>query len=44
MRLMKMKSFQDQIAGLRMMVDIALGSDETANYYINKFKEGMDKR
>jgi hypothetical protein len=27
------------IMSLRMMVDVALGSDETANYYINGFKK-----
>lgn len=27
------------IMSLRMMIDVALGSNETANYYINKFKE-----
>lgn len=28
------------IMGLKMLVDIALGSNETANYYINEFKKG----
>jgi hypothetical protein len=28
------------IMSLRMMIDVALGSDETANYYINGFKKG----
>jgi hypothetical protein len=27
------------IAGLKMMIDIALGSDETANYYINEINK-----
>lgn len=27
------------IMSLRMMIDVALGSNETANYYINEFKE-----
>ena len=27
------------IISLRMMVDVALGSNETANYYISEFKK-----
>jgi hypothetical protein len=29
------------IMSLRMMLDVALGSDETASYYINEFKKHM---
>jgi hypothetical protein len=29
------------IASLKMMIDVALGSNETATYYINEFKKGM---
>ena len=29
------------IMSLRMMIDVALGSNETANYYINEFKKNM---
>jgi hypothetical protein len=29
------------IMSLRMMIDVALGSDETANYYINEFKKNF---
>ena len=27
------------IAGLKMMLDVALGSNETASYYINRFRK-----
>jgi len=30
------------IMSLRMMVDVALGSNETANFYINEFKKNLD--
>jgi len=29
------------IMSLRMMIDVALGSDETANFYINEFKKNF---
>jgi len=29
------------IASLKMMIDVALGTNETATYYINEFKKGM---
>jgi hypothetical protein len=32
------------IMNLRLMIDLALGSDETANYYIKEFKKRLDKR
>ena len=31
------------IASLRMMIDVALGSNETATYYINEFKKDLKK-
>jgi hypothetical protein len=30
------------ILSLKLMIDVALGSDEAANYYINRFKKDMD--
>ena len=30
------------IASLKMMIDVALGSNETASYYINEFRKGIN--
>jgi hypothetical protein len=32
-----------RIAGLRMMIDVALGNDEQSNFYINEFRKNFPK-